>query len=100
MVTLLITNEIEPTAHETVYEAVSKEVEGADLDLNLSKLLRHVTNSGSLQAVANAQYVAFVGIQRVTTPETLEGVLASIKQAIDHRDNSAVLNASNGSKTN
>jgi hypothetical protein len=89
MVRLLITYEIELTTYQTVYEAVSKKVEEAGFDVNLGKLLRHVANSASLQAEAEAEYAAFVGIQNAITAETLEGALNSIKQTIDHRDNSA-----------
>jgi hypothetical protein len=89
MVRLLITYEIELTAYQTVYDAVSKRVEEAGLDVNLSKLLRHVANSSSLRAEAEAEYAAFVGIQHAVTSETLDGALFSIKQTIDNRDNSA-----------
>jgi hypothetical protein len=50
MVRLLITYEIELAAYQTVYEAVSKKVEDAGFEVNLSKLLRHVAGSQSLQA--------------------------------------------------
>jgi len=86
MVRLLITYEIELTAYQTVYEAVSKKVEDAGLTVNLSRLLRHVAGSLSLQAEAEAEYAAFLGIERAITPEALEGALASIKQTIDHRN--------------
>ena len=87
MVRLLITYEIELTAYQTVCQAVSKKVEEAGVDVNLSKLLRHVATSLSLQAEAEAGYAAFLGIQHAITPEALEGALASIKQTIDHRNN-------------
>ena len=88
MVRLLITYEIELTAYQTVYEAVSKKVEKAGFDVNLSKLLRHVVGSLSLQAEPEAEYAAFEGIQHAITPETLQASLCtSIKQTIDNRDN-------------
>jgi hypothetical protein len=87
MVRLLITYEIELFAYQTVYQAVSKKVEEAGVDVSLSKLLRHVAESLSLQAEAEAEYAAFLGIQHAITPESLEGALASIKQTIEHRKN-------------
>jgi hypothetical protein len=87
MVRLLINYEIELTAYQTVYQAVSKKVEEAGVDVNLSKLLRHVATSLSLQAEAEAEDAAFLGIQNAIAPEALEGALASIKQTIDHRNN-------------
>ena len=56
MVRLLITYEIELTAYQTAYDAVGKRVEEAGLDVNLSKLVRHVANSSSLRAEAEAEY--------------------------------------------
>lgn len=49
---------IELTAYRTVYEAVSKKVEGVGFgfDVNPSKLLRHLAGSLSLQAEAEAEY--------------------------------------------
>ena len=87
MVRLLITYEIELTAYQVVYEAVSKKVEECGFNVDLTKLLRHVAMSVSLQAEAEAEYAAFLGIQRAITPEALDGALASIKQTIDHRNN-------------
>ena len=87
MVRLLITYEIELTAYQTVYEAVSKKVEEAGFEVNLSKLLHYVAGSQSLQAEAEAEYAAFLGIQHAITSEALDGALASIKETIDHRDN-------------
>jgi hypothetical protein len=49
MVRLLITYEIELTAYQTVYEAVSKKIVEAGFDVDLNRLLRHVAGSSSLQ---------------------------------------------------
>lgn len=83
---------IELTAYRTVYEVFSKEVEGVGFgfDVNLSKLLRHLAGSLSLQAEAEAEYAAFLGIQHAITLEALDGALTSIKETIDHRDNQVV----------
>ncbi len=62
-------------------------VEEAGFDVNLSKLLRHVAGSPSLQAEAEAEYAAFLGIQHAITREALDGAIASIKETIDLRDN-------------
>lgn len=86
MVRLLITYEIELTAYQTVYDAVSKKVEEAGFDVDLSKLLRHVAGSSALQVEAEAEYAAFLGLQHAITPEALDGALASIKETIDLRD--------------
>jgi len=72
MLRLLITYEIELTAYQTVYEAVSKKVEEAGFDVNLSKLLRHAAGSLSLQSEAEAEYAAFLGLQHAITPEALD----------------------------
>jgi len=87
MVRLLITYEIELTTYETVYEAVSGKVQEAGVEIDVRKLLRHVSSSRSLHAEAEAEYAAFFGLLEGITPDTLDGALASIRQIIDHRNN-------------
>jgi hypothetical protein len=86
MVRLLITYEIELTTYHAVYAMVEKKIAEAGFDVNLNKLLRHVAGSSSLQAEAEAEYAAFLGIQHAITEQTVAGALASIKQTIDHRN--------------
>jgi hypothetical protein len=86
MVRLLITYEIELTTYQTVYEAVSNKIAEAGVEIDLRKMLRHVSTSPSLHAEAEAEYAAFFGILETITPETLDGALASIKQTIHHRN--------------
>jgi hypothetical protein len=86
MVRLLITYEIELTTYQTVYEAVSRKVIEAGLDLDLQKLLKVVSTSPALYAEAEAEYAAFVGLQSSITTESLDGALTSIRQTIDLRN--------------
>jgi hypothetical protein len=86
MVRLLITYEIELTTYQTVYEAVSRKVQEAGVEIDVRKLLRHVSSSLSLQTEAEAEYAAFFGLLEGITPERLDGALASIRQTIDHRN--------------
>jgi hypothetical protein len=86
MVRLLITYEIELTTYQTVYEAVSRKVQEAGVEIDVRKLLRHVSSSLSLHAEAEAEYAAFFGLLEAITPETIDGALASIRQTINHRN--------------
>jgi hypothetical protein len=87
MIRLLTTYEIELTTYETVYEAVKSRLVDAGIDIDLRKMLRLVSGSTSLQAEAEAEYAALLGVIKAMTPESIDGALASIKQTIDHRDN-------------
>jgi hypothetical protein len=87
MVRLLITYEIELTAYQTVYNAVSDRLLDAALDdIDLRKMLVHVASSLPLQTEAEAEYAALVGVMQEINPETLEGALSSIKQTIEIRN--------------
>ena len=86
MVRLLITYEIELTTYQTVYEAVSRKVQEAGVEIDLRKLLRHVSGSLSLQTEAEAEYAAFFGLLEGITPERIDGALISIRETIDHRN--------------
>jgi hypothetical protein len=87
MVRLLITYEIELTAYQTVYTAVSDRLLAAGLDdIDLRKMLVHVASSLPLQTEAEAEYAALFGIIEEINPQTLDGALNSIRQTIDLRN--------------
>jgi hypothetical protein len=65
MVRPLITYEIELTAYQTVYNAVSDRLLDAGLDdIDLRKMLAHVASSLPLQAEAEAEYAALFGVMQ------------------------------------
>jgi uncharacterized protein YqgV (UPF0045/DUF77 family) len=87
MVRLLITYEIELTAYQTVYQAVSDRLLAADLhDIDLRKMLVHVASSLPLQTEAEAEYAAIFGVMQEINSQTLDDALNSIRQTIDLRD--------------
>jgi hypothetical protein len=90
MVRLLITYEIELTAYQTVFDAVSDRFLDAGLhDIDLRKMLVHVASSFPLQTEAEAEYAALFGVMEEINPETLDGALNSIRQTIDLRNGKA-----------
>jgi hypothetical protein len=86
MVRLLITYEIELTTYQTVYDAVQGRLRDAGIDVDLHKMLKHVSDSASLHAEAEAEYAAFFGVIRKLTPEAVDGALDSIRGTIDQRN--------------
>lgn len=86
MVRLLITYEIELTSYQTVYDAISRRLAGAGMDIDVHKMLRLVADSSSLQAEAEAEYAAFFGLTREITPDAIGGALRSIRQTIENKN--------------
>lgn len=86
MVRLLITYEIELTSYQTVYDALRTRLSEAGIEIDIRKMLRIVALSGSLQAEAEAEYAAFLGLTSEITSDAVEGALRSIRQTIDNRN--------------
>jgi hypothetical protein len=66
---------------------VNNRLVDAGIEIDLRKMLRLVSESSSLQAEAEAEYAAFLGVIKTITPEPIGGALTSIKQTIDYKNN-------------